>query len=98
MKARAKVNTLGRGSELGSKLRPSDSNPEWARQEMDRMAPPGCCCALDRPQIRSSLERKNLGQRRAVRMWRTGNGASWDFPCLPVQAASGTWLRGRRGQ
>lgn len=35
-----KVTKLGRGSELGSKLRPSDSNPEWLRQEIGRTAPP----------------------------------------------------------
>lgn len=37
----AKVTELERGSELGSKLRPSDSNPERLRQEIGRLAPSG---------------------------------------------------------
>lgn len=41
MKAVVKVTELERGSELGSKLRPSDSNPEKPRQEIGRTAPAG---------------------------------------------------------
>ena len=76
-----KVTKLGRGSELGSKLRPSDSNPEWLRQEIGRTAPPDLLLCPGLSSDKGSPERKNLGQGRSARVWRTGNGAGWDFPC-----------------
>lgn len=98
MKAKAEVTQLGRGSELGSKLRPSDSNPEWPRQEIGCTAPPGLLLCTGPSSDKEPSERKNLGQRRSSRMWRTGNGAAWGFPCLLVQEATATQQKGIWGQ
>lgn len=85
-----------RGSELGCKLRLlTQIQRGQGRKSAGRLLR-ARCCALARPQIRSSPERKSLGQGRAVRMWRTGNGASWGFPSPPMPAAPGAQQKGRR--
>lgn len=87
MKTMAKLTELGRGSEPGWKHRPSDSDPEWLRQEMGRQGPlPACSWGGWGLQIRNSLERKKRGQRRPVRMCGAGNRPGWDFPWIPVMS------------
>lgn len=84
----AAVTEPGGGSKLGSKLRDLLTQMQSGQgRKPAGCLPQACCCVLDCPQIRSSPERKNLGQRRSEQSWRTGNGAGWDFPCLLVPSA-----------
>lgn len=93
-----KVTKLGRGSELGSKLRPSDSNPEWPRQEIGRTAPPDLllCPGLSSDKELSGEEEP--GTRKICKGVENRKWRRLGFSLPPVQGAPGAQQRGRRGR
>lgn len=92
-----KVTQLRRGSELGSKLRPSDSNSEWLEQEIGRTAAPGLLLCTGPSSDKELSREEEPRTKKMSRMCRTGNSMTGVFPTLwcrqhqkPSRRAGGT--------
>lgn len=92
------VPKLGRGSVLSSKLRPSDLNPRWPRQEIGRTAPPGLLLCAGPSSDKELSGEEELGTRKICTDVENRKWPRLGFSLLLVQAAPGTQQRGRRGQ
>ena len=93
-----KVTKLGRGSELGSKLRRSDSNLEWLRQEIGRTAPPDLLLCLGLSSDKELSREEEPGTRKICKGVENRKSLLLGFSLPPAQGAPGTQQRGRRGR
>ena len=93
-----KVTKLGRGSELGSKLRRSDSNLEWLRQEIGRTAPPDLLLCPGLSSDKELSREEEPGTRKICKGVENRKSLLLGFSLPPAQGAPGTQQRGRRGR